>query len=142
MPLVERVVTVTGERIRKPGNFIVKIGTPVKELVEYCGGVTTSDVMLKMGGPMMGFELTNLDVPVMKGTNGIIAVEPVCSEPYSCIRCGRCADVLPDGTEAPVFLKIRGDAERSRALKNRTLWTASNAGAANSSAPQSFRSST
>ncbi len=108
MPLVERVVTVTGERIKKPGNFIVKIGTSVKELIDYCGGVTSDDVTIKMGGVMMGFELGNLDVPVMKGTNGIIAVEPVCSEPYSCIRCGRCVDVCPMELKPLYYTKYAG----------------------------------
>ncbi|SHI06616.1 electron transport complex protein RnfC [Sporobacter termitidis DSM 10068] len=108
LPLIERVVTVTGERMKTPGNYIVKIGTPVKELVDYCGGVTSDDVTIKMGGPMMGFELSNLDVPVMKGTNGIIAVEPVCSEPYSCIKCGRCADVCPMELKPLYFTKYAG----------------------------------
>jgi electron transport complex protein RnfC len=95
MPLIERVVTVTGEKIKNPGNFIVKIGTPVKELVDYCGGVTDGDVMIKLGGPMMGFEVADLNVPVIKATNGVIAFEPVPSEPSPCIRCGRCVDVCP-----------------------------------------------
>lgn len=109
MPLVDRIVTITGERIKKPGNYIVKIGTPVKELVSYCGGVTSDDVTIKMGGPMMGFELNNLEVPVMKGTNGIIAIEPVTSEPYSCIRCGRCADVCPMELRPLYFTKYAGE---------------------------------
>jgi electron transport complex protein RnfC len=88
-------VSVTGKKIRKPGNFIVKIGTPIKELIEYCGGVTDDDVMIKLGGPMMGFEAPDLSVPVIKGTNGIIAIEPSLSEPVECIRCGRCVDVCP-----------------------------------------------
>lgn len=95
LPLIERVVTVTGERIKQPGNYIVKIGTPVQNLVDYSGGVTSDDVCLKMGGPMMGFDLADLSVPVMKGTNGVIAVEPLVSEPELCIKCGRCADVCP-----------------------------------------------
>ena len=95
MPLVERVVTVTGPKIKKPGNFIVKIGTPVKELVEYCGGLTDEDYIIKLGGPMMGFEISDLNVPVIKGTNGVIAIEPEISQPAECIRCGRCVDVCP-----------------------------------------------
>ena len=55
MPLIERVVTVTGERLKNPGNFIVKIGTNTKDLIDYCGGVTGDDVTIKAGGPMMGF---------------------------------------------------------------------------------------
>ncbi len=75
MPLIERVATVTGEKIKKPGNYIVKIGTNVQELIDYCGGTTDDDVLIKMGGPMMGFELKDLNVPMMKGSNGIIAID-------------------------------------------------------------------
>jgi electron transport complex protein RnfC len=95
MPLIERVVSVTGPKIRKPGNFVVKIGTSVQEIVDYCGGFTDSDVTVKLGGPMMGFAITDLNVPVIKGTNGVIAIEPTVSEPAACIRCGRCVDVCP-----------------------------------------------
>ena len=109
-PLTERVVTVTGEKIAKPGNYIVKVGTSVKELIKYCGGVTDSDVMIKMGGPMMGFPLklreeltpdaqpeawSGADVPVLKSTNGIIAVNTDTTTPVECIKCGRCVDVCP-----------------------------------------------
>ena len=75
MPLIERVATVTGEKIKNPGNFIIKIGTSVKELIDYCGGFTDDDVLVKMGGPMMGFPLNTLEVPMMKGSNGIIAID-------------------------------------------------------------------
>jgi electron transport complex protein RnfC len=95
MPLVERVVTVSGERIKKPGNFIVKIGTSVRDIVDFCGGVTGDDVTIKLGGPMMGFDCQNLDVPIIKGSNGIIAVEPSDAQATECIKCGRCVDVCP-----------------------------------------------
>jgi electron transport complex protein RnfC len=100
MPLVERVVTVSGERIKHPGNFIVKIGTSVRELVDHCGGVVgdginDAAVTIKLGGPMMGFECTDLDVPVIKGNNGIIAIETAEWESVECIKCGRCVDVCP-----------------------------------------------
>ena len=108
MPLVERIVTVTGERMNKPGNYIVKVGTPVKEIIEYCGGVKGDDVTIKMGGPQMGFELKNLDVPVIKGTNGIIAVETIVTEPANCIKCGRCADVCPMELKPLYYTKYAG----------------------------------
>ena len=95
LPLIERPVTVTGPKIKNPGNFLVKIGTSVREIMDYCGGVTDGDVTIKLGGPMMGAEIENLDVPIIKGTNGIIAIEPDVSEPSECIRCGRCVDVCP-----------------------------------------------
>ncbi|MCI7812792.1 MAG: electron transport complex subunit RsxC [Lachnospiraceae bacterium] len=95
MPLVERVVTVTGEKIKKPGNYIVKIGTSVRELIDYCGGITGDDVTIKMGGPMMGFALPSIDVPILKGSNGIIAIDTDHTETLPCIKCGRCVDVCP-----------------------------------------------
>jgi len=94
LPLIERVVTVTGENVKHPGNYIVKIGTSVKDILDYCGGVA-DDAVIKLGGPMMGLTPCNLNVPVIKGTNGIIAVAPDISEPSPCIRCGRCVDACP-----------------------------------------------
>ncbi|MCL2409403.1 MAG: electron transport complex subunit RsxC [Oscillospiraceae bacterium] len=95
MPLIERAVTVTGPYIKNPGNYMVKVGTPVQSLIDHCGGLTSDDVTIKLGGPMMGFEIENFDVPMIKGTNGIIAIEPDVSEASDCIKCGRCADVCP-----------------------------------------------
>ena len=95
MPLIERVVTVTGEKLAKPGNFIVKIGTNVKDLIDYCGGITGDDVTIKAGGPMMGFVQNTVDVPIMKGSNGIIAVDTDHTAAQECIKCGRCVDVCP-----------------------------------------------
>lgn len=120
MPLVERVVTVTGERMNKPGNYIVKIGTSVKEIIDYCGGVTGDDVTIKMGGPQMGFELKNLDVPVIKGTNGIIAIETIVTEPMPCIKCGRCADVCPMELRPLYFTKYAG-AENWQGMKEQNV---------------------
>ncbi len=113
LPLVERVVTVTGERMKKPGNYIIKIGTSVKEIIDYCGGVisdpvTGDDVTIKMGGPQMGFELCDLNVPVIKGTNGLIAVETIVTEPANCIRCGRCVDVCPMELKPLYYTKYAG----------------------------------
>ena len=95
MPLIERVVTVTGEKLKNPGNYIVKIGTNTKDLIDYCGGVTDEDVMYKAGGPMMGFVISDTNVPIMKGSNGIIAIEPDETTAVECIKCGRCVDVCP-----------------------------------------------
>ena len=95
MPLIERVATVTGEKIKNPGNFIVKIGTNVQDLIDYCGGTTDDDVLIKMGGPMMGFALNDTNVPMMKGSNGIICIDTDVSVPVDCIKCGRCVDVCP-----------------------------------------------
>ena len=105
MPLIERVTTITGEKIKNPGNFIIKIGTSVKELIDYCGGFTDDDVLVKMGGPMMGFPLNTLEVPMMKGSNGIIAIDTDETKEQPCIKCGRCVDVCPMELSPLYFVK-------------------------------------
>ena len=117
MPLIERVATVTGEKIKKPGNYIVKIGTSVKDMIDYCGGTTDDDVQIKMGGPMMGFELTDLDVPMMKGSNGIIAVDTDQTQPMECIKCGRCVDVCPMEL-SPLYFAKYADEQNWQGMKD------------------------
>ncbi len=109
MPLIECVATVTGPKIKNPGNFIVKIGTNVQDLIDYCGGTTDDDVLIKMGGPMMGFAQTDLNVPMMKGSNGLIAIETDVTEPVACIKCGRCVDVCPMELSPLYFAKYMDD---------------------------------
>ena len=111
MPLVERITTVTGKYIPNPQNFIVRIGTPAAALVEACGGISAGDVTVKAGGPMMGFIQQTLDTPIMKGSNGIIAVDGDISEPQECIKCGRCVDVCPMSLEPLHFAKLSGQGE-------------------------------
>ena len=106
MPLIERVTSVTGEHIVKPGNFIVRLGTKAQELVDYCGGITEGDVTIKAGGPMMGFVQKDLEAPIMKGSNGIIAIDTVYSQEVSCIKCGRCVDVCPMELKPLYFSKF------------------------------------
>ena len=108
MPLIERVTTVTGKYIPNPGNFIVKIGTNAADLVNYCGGITTEDCTIKAGGPMMGFPQTHLNIPIMKGSNGIITVDNDDAEPKACIKCGRCVDVCPMSLQPLYFFKHAG----------------------------------
>ena len=109
MPLVERITTVTGKYIANPGNFIVRIGTSAKELVEACGGITAEDALIKAGGPMMGFPQSTLDTPIMKGSNGIIAIENDEPEVQECIKCGRCVDVCPMELKPLYYAKLVGD---------------------------------
>ena len=108
MPLVERITTVTGKYIPNPGNFIVKIGTPASELVAACGGISGEDVLVKAGGPMMGFPQTTLDTPIMKGSNGIIAIDNDEPEAQECIKCGRCVDVCPMELKPLHYFKLVG----------------------------------
>ena len=117
MPLIERVATVTGEKIKNPGNYIVKIGTSVKEMIDYCGGTTDDDVLIKMGGPMMGFELSDLNVPMMKGSNGIIAIDTDQTAEQPCIKCGRCVDVCPMDL-SPLYFSKYADEENWQGMKD------------------------
>jgi electron transport complex protein RnfC len=121
MPLIERVVTVTGERVKHPGNFIVKIGTSTKALIEYCGGFTgEGEITVKAGGPMMGFVLSDLDVPIMKGSNGIIAVDTDHTAEQPCIKCGRCADVCPMEL-SPLYFAKYADTENWQGMKEKNV---------------------
>ena len=106
MPLVERVTTVTGKYIPEPKNFVVRVGTSAAALVEACGGISGEDVLIKAGGPMMGFPQTTLDTPIMKGSNGIIAIDNDEPEVQECIKCGRCVDVCPMELKPLHFAKL------------------------------------
>ncbi|MCQ2552872.1 MAG: RnfABCDGE type electron transport complex subunit C, partial [Clostridia bacterium] len=108
MPLIERVVTVSGEYIKNPGNFMVKLGTNAKDLIEYCGGLT-KPATVKMGGLMMGAVLADVNTPIMKGSNGVIAVDTDNAEEQPCIKCGRCADVCPMQLLPLYFSKYHDD---------------------------------
>jgi len=103
MPLIERAVTVAGEGAIKPGNYIIKIGTPFSDILKYCFNGKSADMLkqgceLKMGGPMMGIVQFDMESAVIKGTTGLLLLEkPVveASEENECIKCGRCVDVCP-----------------------------------------------
>jgi Na+-translocating ferredoxin:NAD+ oxidoreductase subunit C len=99
-PLISRVVTVTGQAVAQPKNLRVPIGTRVQALVDHCGGFTEAPAKLISGGPMMGQPLTELRVPIMKGTNGVLALtaaETNKRAPAPCIRCASCVGACPCG---------------------------------------------
>lgn len=101
-PLVERVVTVTGKDVKNPGNFRVRLGTPVTALIEAAGGMPEDTGKVVNGGPMMGKALAMTDVPVTKGTSGIILFPTPVSrraEVLPCIRCGKCTSACAMGLE-------------------------------------------
>ncbi|HEX9690866.1 MAG TPA: electron transport complex subunit RsxC [Gemmatimonadales bacterium] len=98
LPLVERIVTVTGPGVRKPSNLIVPVGTKLVDLLDACGGVTDDAREVILGGPMMGSAVADLNAPVLKGTTGVVVltardVKPPVSFP--CIRCGHCVGACP-----------------------------------------------
>jgi Na+-translocating ferredoxin:NAD+ oxidoreductase subunit C len=108
-PLIERVVTVTGKSLRDPSNFRVRIGTPISYLVEKAGGLPEDTAKVINGGPMMGKALSTLDVPVVKGTSGIVLIsanEAHRNEMLPCIRCTRCVGVCPMGMEPYLLMSL------------------------------------
>ena len=97
-PLMHRIVTVTGDAVADPRNFIVRIGTNYHELVEEAGGFKTEPAKIVSGGPMMGFALFGLDVPTTKTSSALLCMtedEVSRYEPSACINCGRCVEVCP-----------------------------------------------
>lgn len=105
-PLYERVVTITGNSIKEPKNLIAKIGTPFEELIAQAGGFKSDPGKLIMGGPMMGAAQYSIDVPMIKGTSGILALtkeETEIKPPSQCIKCGRCLTVCPVNLQ-PIYI--------------------------------------
>ena len=101
-PLFERVITVTGKDLPTPTNFLARIGTPMSQLIEECGGLPENAGKVIGGGPMMGKTLMNLDVPVCKGSSGLLILsekESRRAEPQPCIRCAKCVSACPMGLE-------------------------------------------
>jgi Na+-translocating ferredoxin:NAD+ oxidoreductase subunit C len=113
-PLLERVVTLTGKSVKKPSNFLVRIGTPVSALIDAAGGLPMDTGKVINGGPMMGKALNNLDVPVTKGTSGILIFtekEAHRAAEQNCIRCAKCLTICPMGLE-PYLLAILAEKKR------------------------------
>ncbi|EMD5948118.1 electron transport complex subunit RsxC [Proteus mirabilis] len=100
-PLIERVVTVTGQGTKTPGNFWARLGTPIYALIKQAGFVAGSEQMVIMGGPLMGFTLPDLNAPVIKITNCLLIPSPEEMDTdnieEACIRCGQCVDACPSG---------------------------------------------
>ena len=108
-PLFERYTTVTGKRLANPGNFLVRMGTPMRELIDACGGMPEGDNKLLAGGPMMGKALASVEVPVCKGTNSVTVIsdeEAVRKDPQPCIRCAKCVSACPMGLEPYLLAKL------------------------------------
>ena len=98
MPLVERVVTISGLAVKEPKNVLARVGTPLSELLEFAGGASGEIGKVIMGGPMMGLDQLTLDTPVTKGTSGVLFIPPEqakVGEENHCILCASCIDVCP-----------------------------------------------
>lgn len=118
-PLIERVVTVTGKSVKQPSNFLVRVGTPVIDLLIAAGGVPEDTGKIVSGGPMMGKAIADLDVPVAKGTSGILVIpkdEASRAEVYNCLHCGKCIEACPMGLEPYRLLLMskKGNSKRAK----------------------------
>jgi electron transport complex protein RnfC len=121
-PLFERVVTITGKSLSSPGNYLVRIGTPVRNLIEAAGGLPDDTGKIISGGPMMGKAISNADVPVIKGTSGILLLpdtESVRRKVDPCIRCGKCLIVCPLNLEPYLLMTLSEKGLFERAGKER-----------------------
>jgi len=123
-PLFERVITVTGKTVIKPSNFLVRMGTPVSALIDAAGGLPDNTAKIISGGPMMGKAITSAEVPVTKGTSGILILnekEGHRKEIENCIRCGRCVAVCPMGLEPYMLMPLAENDDWERCGKERIL---------------------
>ena len=108
-PLFERYTTVSGKRLAHPANFLVRMGTPMSQLIDICGGMPKGDNKVLAGGPMMGRSLMTTDVPICKGTNAvtILSDDDAKRKPVQpCIRCAKCVSVCPMGLEPYLLAKL------------------------------------
>ena len=108
-PLIERVVTVTGKSVKNPGNFLVRIGTPLNQLIKAAGGLPEDTGKVIIGGPMMGKAISSLKIPVTKGMSGIVMIpreEASRQETMGCIRCAKCVDGCPMNLEPYLLMSM------------------------------------
>lgn len=113
-PLIRRVVTVAGKKLQRSANFLVRIGTPFSMLIDAVGGMPEGTTKIISGGPMMGKAVGYTDIPVTKGTSGILLLDQKDArrrECRECLRCGKCVEVCPMGIEPYLLEKL---AEHSR----------------------------
>jgi len=107
-PLIDRVITVTGESVKRRGNYLVRFGTPLADVIAQAGGIPEDTGKIIAGGPMMGRAMNNVNMPAHKRTSGILIMteaESIRQEPENCMRCGKCVEACPMGLEP--FLLVR-----------------------------------
>ena len=120
-PLIDRVITVTGKSVRNPSNLLARLGTPFQQLIDECGGLPEDTGKVIGGGPMMGKALLSLDVPMTKGSSGLLIMnkkEARRAEPQPCIRCAKCVSACPMGLEPYLLSKLASMEEWETAEKN------------------------
>lgn len=120
-PLIDRIITVTGKSVKNPSNLLARLGTPFQQLIDECGGLPEDTGKIIGGGPMMGKALLSLDVPMTKGSSGLLIMnekEARRSEPQPCIRCAKCVSACPMGLEPYLLSKLSAMEEWEAAEKN------------------------
>ena len=120
-PLIDRIITVTGKSVKNPSNLLARLGTPFQQLIDECGGLPEDTGKIIGGGPMMGKALLSLDVPMTKGSSGLLLMnekEARRSEPQPCIRCAKCVSACPMGLEPFLLSKVAAMEEWEMAEKN------------------------
>ena len=120
-PLIDRIITVTGKSVKNPSNLLARLGTPFQQLIDECGGLPEDTGKIIGGGPMMGKALLSLDVPMTKGSSGLLIMnekEARRSEPRPCIRCSKCVSACPMGLEPFLLSKAAALEEWEMAEKN------------------------
>ena len=120
-PLIDRVITVTGKSVANPSNLLARLGTPMQQLVDECGGVPEDTGKIIGGGPMMGKALISLEVPMTKGSSGLLIMnekEARRSETRPCIRCAKCVSACPMGLEPYLLSTLSNQQKWEEAEKN------------------------
>lgn len=136
-PLIDRVLTVTGKSLKRTANLKVRFGTPLKDLIDSVGGLPEDTGKIVAGGPMTGKAVTSLDVPVVKGTAGVLVMtqqQAHRASPRTCIRCGKCTEVCPMGLE-PYLLHQLGELSRPQDAEENGIMDCIECGSCNYTCP-------
>ncbi len=123
-PLFERVVTVTGKSVKKPSNYLARVGIPLTDLIEASGGLPEDTGKVISGGPMMGKALNTIDIPMTKGTSGVLIIpegESRRGVVQDCIRCAKCVSVCPMGLEPYLLMTVSEQQNYERVESERTM---------------------
>lgn len=120
-PLIDRIITVTGKSVKQRSNLLARLGTPFQQLIDECGGLPADTGKIIGGGPMMGKALSSLEIPMTKGSSGLLIMtekEALRATPKPCIRCAKCVNACPMGLEPYLLSKMSANADWEGAEKN------------------------